>query len=282
MNMSCHDFILDDGAAHCLCTAQNHLWSFCLCARHRLRDTLSKAPSLPLTFFTSLCPSATLLRPSFSFLSSQYEPLGGYWTRGGRARHCQRTPFFDFVLSCKRIYMICIYVYTGGKMKSRRVHTQNMRHTPPSVFGRHLSLCRPGESGFVPLALLLLACWMSSCKAVTARAGLCRSVLRPGSRARFLAVPLSHGTCDMTTAGFTRGKRPIAGSGAKLAAERRPGTGGTKHKDVFVKACQWFTRCLSLVPFLRSRSGRSFTGLWPQENFWYTCRGITWERGGGP
>ena len=24
-NMSCHDFILDDGAGHCLCTAQNHL-----------------------------------------------------------------------------------------------------------------------------------------------------------------------------------------------------------------------------------------------------------------
>lgn len=105
--------------------------------------------------------------------------------------------------------MICIYVYTGGKMKYRRVHTQNMRHTPPSVFGRHLSLCRPGESGFVPLALLLLACWMSSCKAVTARAGLCRSVLRPGSRAHFLAVPLSHGMYDMTTAGFTRGNRPM-------------------------------------------------------------------------
>ena len=29
-------------------------------------------------------------------------------------------------------------------MKYRRVHTQNMRHTPPSVLGRHLSLCRPG------------------------------------------------------------------------------------------------------------------------------------------
>lgn len=157
--------------------------------------------------------------------------------------------------------MICIYVNTGGKMKYRRVHTQNMRHTPPSVFGRHLSLCRPGESGFLPLALLLLACWMSSCKAVAARAGLCRSALRPGSRTHFLVVPLSHGTCDMTTAGFTRGNRPMQ------VVELNWLQSGVQARGDEAQGCVY--EGLSMVHQVPQPcpSGRSFTGLWPQENF---------------
>ena len=190
------------------------------------------------------------------------------------------------------MYSIYIYIYTGGKMKSRLVHTQNMRHTPPAVSGRHLSLWRPGESGFVPLALLLLACWMTSCKAVTARAGLCRSALpweRPGSRARFLAVTLSHGMYDMTTAGFSRGNRPmqvvepfgltiwelnwlqsgvqaLGGRSAQMCLWRLVNGLFSAHgRQGSILCC----RCLNLFPFLRSPSRRSFTGFWLQENSWY-------------
>ena len=120
-------------------SAQSNFPIFCSCARHRLCDALSNAASLTLTFFYKLVTVPFSNPPeAFCFSSIIFAMCAITCTWAdvelneagpdiARGPHVLISSFDETWL----MWNIYLYTYTGGKMKSRLVHTQNMRHTPP-------------------------------------------------------------------------------------------------------------------------------------------------------